>query len=285
MNKLSSVAALTLIIFLSSCKQEHEHNLSIESKIDSLFQQWDKPNTPGAAVGVLKDGELIFAKGYGMANLEHNIPITSQTIFHIASESKQYTNFCIAMLAEAGKLSLDDDIRQYLPYVPDFGKTITIRHLIHHTSGLRDQWQLLSIAGTRIDDVIKQEHVINLVKNQKELNFEPGSRYLYCNTGYTLLAEIVKAVSGKSLRDYAHENIFQPLGMHNTHFHDNYTEIVKGRANSYTAIDSATFRNSVLSYSTVGATSLFTTIEDEAKWLNNFYTAEVGAEKLMAQMH
>lgn len=273
------------LFLISACSQKDKFELSFEEKIDSLFLEWDKPYSPGAAVAVLKDGEVIFKKGYGRANLEHDIPITPATIFHIASESKQFATFCIALLAQQGKLSLDDDIRKHLAYVRDFGKTITIRHLIHHTSGLRDQWQLLAISGTRLDDVITQDHVIKLVQNQKELNFEPGSRYLYCNTGYTLLAEIVKSVSGKSLREFAYENIFQPLGMHNTHFHDDYREVVKGRANSYAAVDSVTFRNSILSYSTIGATSLFTTVEDEAKWLNNYFTAHIGAKEIVEQMH
>jgi CubicO group peptidase (beta-lactamase class C family) len=189
------------------------------------------------------------------------------------------------ILAQQGKLSLDDDIRKYLPELPDFGKKITIRNLINHTSGLRDQWQLLAISGTRLDDVITQDHILKLVKNQKELNFEPGARYLYCNTGYTLLAEIVKKVSGNSLREFADAEIFRPLGMKNTHFHDNYKEIVRNRAYSYDAKDSISYENSVLSYSTVGATSLFTTVEDEAKWLNNYFTAQVGGPDAIEQMY
>ena len=250
-----------------------------------MFRYWDNPNSPGAAIAVIKDGQIVFKKGYGMANLEYNIPITPSSIFHIASESKQYTAFCIVLLAQEGKLSLDDDIRKYLPYVPDFGKTITIRHLIHHTSGLRDQWQLLAIGGQAIDDVIKQEHVIKLVKKQRDLNFEPGTRSLYCNTGYTLLAEIVKKVSGKSLREYADEKIFKPLGMENTHFHDDNTEIVKGRTYSYDSIGKDKFANSPLNYAIVGATSLFTTVEDEAKWLNNYETGKVGGKDAVNQMY
>ncbi|MBX7126814.1 MAG: beta-lactamase family protein [Cyclobacteriaceae bacterium] len=281
-----SLATLTVCLTAllgNSCKQES--NDATTARIDSLFRFWNNPNSPGAAVLVMKDGKTVFSKGYGMANLEYGIPITPASIFHIASESKQYTAFCIVLLAQQGKLNLNDDIRKYLPYVPDFGKTITIRHLIYHTSGLRDQWQLLAIGGESLDDVIHQEHVIKLVSKQKELNFAPGERSLYCNTGYTLMAEIVKQVSGQSLRAFAEENIFKPLAMTQTHFHDDNTEIVRNRTYSYDSISKEKFVNSPLNYATVGATSLFTTVEDEAKWLDNFATAKVGGREAIQQMH
>lgn len=256
----------------------------VESKIDSIFKPWNNKYSPGAAVAVVKDGKLVFSKGYGTANLEYDIAISPTSIFHIASESKKYTAFSIALLAKQGKLSLDDDIRKYLPYVPDFGKKITIRHLISHTSGLRDQWQTLVVAGGQMDDVISQDHVIKMVSKQKRLNFDPGERMLYCNTGYTLLAEIVKKVSGQSLRDFTEQHIFKPLKMTNTHFNDNYTEIVKNRVYSYDPAGPGRYSNSVLSYSTVGATSLLTTVEDEAKWLINYGTMEVGDKALFDEV-
>jgi CubicO group peptidase (beta-lactamase class C family) len=277
------LSILFAFCIMLSCKKTTKDNT--EAKIDEIFSQWNKANSPGAAVAVIKDGKVIFKKGYGMANLEYDVPITPSSIFHIASESKQFTAFCIVLLAKEGKLSLDDDIRKHLPYIPDFGKKITIRNLIHHTSGLRDQWQILSIGGQAIDDVIKQEHIIKLVSNQKDLNFEPGSRMLYCNTGYTLLAEIVKKVSGKSLRQYADEKIFKPLNMNNTHFHDDNTEIVKGRTYSYDFIAVGKYANNPLNYATVGATSLFTTVEDDAKWLVNYETAKVGGKDAISQMY
>jgi CubicO group peptidase (beta-lactamase class C family) len=254
-------------------------------EIDGLFKHWDNSNSPGAAVAVLKDGEVIFKKGYGMANLEYGIPITPSSVFHIASESKQYTAFCIVLLAQEGKLGLDDDIRKHLSYVPDFGKTITIRQLIQHTSGLRDQWQLLAISGQGLDDVITQQHVVKLVERQRALNFDPGSQQRYCNTGYTLLAEIVKSVSGMTLREYADEKIFKPLGMTSTHFHDDNREIVIGRTYSYDSLNNGRFVNSPLNYATVGATSLFTTVEDELKWLQNYETGQVGGMKAVEQMY
>ncbi len=287
---ISLPSVLLLVALLAGCNQRRTAPAALLSpelaaKVDAVLEPWRKPDGPGAAVAILQDGKVVFTKGYGAANLEYGVPVTPASVFHIASESKQFVAFCIVLLAQEGKLSLDDDIRKYLPAVPDFGEKITIRHLIHHTSGLRDQWQLLAISGTRLDDVITQDHILKLVSAQQALNFTPGQRHLYSNTGYTLLAEIVKQVSGKSLREYAHAAIFQPLDMQHTHFHDDYTEVVKDRAYSYNPGPGGTFTNSVLSYSTVGATSLFTTVEDEAKWLRNYETGKVGGPKAIAQMH
>jgi CubicO group peptidase (beta-lactamase class C family) len=252
-------------------------------KIDSLFKSYTA-KSPGCAVAIMQKGEIVFSKGYGIANLEYSIPITPNTIFHIASESKQYVAFCILLLEKEGKLSVDDDIRKYLDFVPDFGHTIRISHLIYHTSGLRDQWQLLANAGWQIDDVITQEHVIKLVSKQKALNFIPGEEQLYCNTGYTLLAEIVRKVSGLSLRAFADKYIFQPLGMKDSHFNDDYQEIVPNRAYSYFPKGYNSYQNAVLSYSIVGATSLLTTVLDETKWVRNLETGVVGGKDLVAKM-
>jgi CubicO group peptidase (beta-lactamase class C family) len=258
---------------------------SLPAKIDKLFANWDKPDSPGAALMVFKDGAVVYKRGYGRANLEYDIPITPAAVFHVASVSKQFTAFAIALLASQGKLSLDDDIRKHLPEVPDFGKTITIRQLIHHTSGLRDQWELLSMAGWRLDDVITKEHILKMVRNQKELNFDPGSEHLYCNTGYTLLAVIVERVSGQSFRQFTETNIFKPLGMTNTHFHDDHEMVVKNRAYSYSPAREGGFKLSALNYANVGATSLFTTAEDMARWVQNFDDGRVGGSAVIEQMH
>jgi len=153
-----------------------------EKQIDSLFARYNS-FTPGVAVAVVKDGKLLLQKGYGIANLEYTIPITARTVFHAASLSKQFTAFSIYLLEKQGKLSLEDDIRAYIPEVPDFGKTVRIKHLLAHTSGIRDQWAILTIAGWRMDDVITTEQILSLLGRQKELNFEPGSQYSYSNSG------------------------------------------------------------------------------------------------------
>jgi CubicO group peptidase (beta-lactamase class C family) len=260
-----------------------ENQDALVSKVDKLFADVDKPESPGAAIAVIKNGAVVYKRGYGIANLEYSVPITPSTVFHVASVSKQFTAFAVTLLANQGKLSLDDDIRKYLPEVPDFGKKITIRHLIHHTSGLRDQWELLAMGGWRLDDVITKEHILKMVRNQKELNFEPGQEHLYSNTGYTLLAVIVERVSGQSFPEFTAANIFKPLGMTNTHFHDDHQMIVKNRAYSYSP-STPGFRLAALNYANVGATSLFTTVEDLAKWVVNFEDKKIGGAPVIDQM-
>lgn len=258
---------------------------TVAPKVDALFAEWDRPGSPGAALAVIRDGAIIYSRGYGSANLEYDVPIRPSSIFHVASVSKHFTAFAILLLAEEGKLSLDDDIRRYVPEVPEFGRTITLRHLIHHTSGMRDQWELLAMAGWRLDDVITREHILKMVSHQQELNFNPGDEYLYSNTGYTLMALIVERVSGKTFRDFTKARIFQPLGMTRTHFHDDHEMIVPGRAYSYAPRADGGFRHSPLNYANAGATSLFTTVEDLAKWDRNFYEPQVGTAATIQQMH
>jgi len=257
----------------------------LAKRIDEVFKQYDRRDSPGCALAVVKDGELAYTRGYGMANLEYDIPITSSTVFHTGSVSKQFTAFAIALLAADGKLSLDDDIRKHLPEVADFGKPITIRHLLYHTSGLRDQWELLAMGGWRLDDVITQEHILKMVRHQKELNFEPGAEHLYSNTGYTLLAVIVERVSGQPFRWFAMERIFRPLGMTSTHFHDDHETVVKNRAYAYAPGSMGIYKLTALNYANAGATSLFTTAEDMAKWALNFEDYKVGGKAVIDQMH
>lgn len=253
-------------------------------KVDALFSQWDNNETPGVAIAVVKDGSVVYKKGYGSANLEYNVPVTPAIVFHIASVSKQFTVFSILLMEKEGKLSLDDDIREYIPEVPDFGKTITLRHLASHTSGLRDQWNLLAMAGWRLDDVITKDHVLKLVSAQKELNFEPGEEFVYCNTGFTLLAEVVARIAGQPFAEFTELNIFKPLGMSSSLFYDDHEKIVKNRAYSYYSVDQG-FKKSVLSYANVGATSLFTTVEDLSLWALNFSSPKVGDADIIAKMN
>ena len=255
-----------------------------EKQIDQLFTTWNRIDTPGAAVTVEKDGKVIYKKGFGSAELEYDIPITPGTVFHIASVSKQFTCFSILLLEKQGKLSIYDDIRKYIPEVPDLGKVITLNHLMHHTSGLRDQWELLAMAGWRLDDIITKDQILRIVSRQKELNFNPGDEYLYCNTGFTLLAEVVARVSGQTFPEFTRTHIFEPLKMRNTQFYDNCEKIVKNRAYSFYA-DSTGFKKSILSYSNAGATSLFTTAEDLCLWSRNFENPIVGDKEIINRMN
>lgn len=253
---------------------------SITKKIDSLFTKWNNAASPGCSIGIVQNDALVYAKGYGMANLEYSVPNEAATLYHMASISKQFTASSILLLAKQGRLSLQDDVRKYLPWFPDLGKKITIQHLLNHTSGIRDQWQLLAIAGTRLDDVITQDQIVKVLSKQRALNFNPGETYSYSNSGFTMLAEIVKSVTGKTLRQFCDSAIFKPLGMNDTHFHDDYTEIEKNRSYSYDRKDSAHFTNSILSYSNAGATSLFTNIPDMSKWVMHFYNDQAGSREL-----
>ena len=255
-----------------------------EARVDEVFKEFAAAGSPGCTVGVYQDGKPILTRAYGMANLDHDVKLTPASVFHVASVSKQFTAAAILLLAQDGKLSLDDDIRKHLPDVPDFGKTITIRHLINHTSGLRDQWSLLGLAGWRYSrDLITDDDVMSLLTKQKDLNFTPGERHLYSNSGYTLLAVIVKRVSGKSFREFTTERIFAPLGMTNTHFRDDFTEIVKNQAYGYTR-QRGGFKVSTTNFDTAGATSLMTTVEDLVKWDANFQQPIVGGQALVTGM-
>jgi CubicO group peptidase (beta-lactamase class C family) len=255
------------------------------AQVDKVFAKWDRADSPGCALAVLHNGSPVYEHGYGMADLEHDAAITPATPFHVASVSKQFTAAAILLLAEQGKLSLDDDVRNYLPDLHDFGATVRIRHLLHHTSGLRDQWDLLNLAGWRYSlDLITDADVMSLVTRQKDLNFPPGSQYAYSNTGFTLLGQIVQKVAGQSLREFTTKNIFGPLGMKNTHFRDDHAEIIKGEALGYVPATDGTFRLSVTNFDTVGATSLYTTVEDLAKWDENFYSPKIGGPDFTTRM-
>jgi CubicO group peptidase (beta-lactamase class C family) len=255
-----------------------------EANVDALFQKMDTTVSPGCALSVIRDHKILYERGYGMADLDHNIPITPTTMFHVASMSKQFTAAAILLLAQEGKLSLDDQARKYIPELPDFGTPITIRELLHHTSGLRDQWDLLQLSGWRYaSDRITDADVLYVVSHQRDLNFPPNTKHLYSNTGYTLLAQIVARVSGQSFRSFTTARIFAPLGMKNTHFRDDYDEIVKNLAYGYVP-SGDTYRLSVTNFDTVGATSLITSVEDLALWDDNFYTPRIGGSVLVQQL-
>lgn len=254
-------------------------------RVDKLFSRWAKPDSPGCALAVIQHGEIIYKAGYGMSNLEYDIPVKPTSIFQIASISKQFTAFSILLLEKEGKLSLDDDIRKFIPEMHDFDHKITIRHLLHHTSGLRDQGELLHFAGWRPDDVITKEHLLKLLYRQRELNFSVGEKYMYSNSGFTLLAEIVSRISGQPFDEFCKQRIFDPLEMTRTHFHADHEMIVKDRTYSYAALGGGKFKNLRLNYACAGPSNLFTTVEDFAKWDRNFNDAKIGGQSVISKMH
>ena len=260
--------SLTLIIpVFSFLACSHPNVDVITQKCDSMFKSYN--DKPGVVVLIVRDGKIAFEKGYGVANLEYNIPITPTTVFDIASVSKQFTGYAISTLIQQGKLSADDDIHKYLPDIPDFGKKITIRNLIHHTSGLRDWPDGLHAAGWRWEEAFAWNDIMRFVKLQKELDFEPGSRYQYSNTGYNLLAAIVEVVTGKTLPVWVNENIFVPFQMNASQVLTDYSKLIKNVAGSYYQ-DKDGFHKSSDMLTAWGSSSIFTTVEDLSKWVIRF---------------
>ncbi|QWP77627.1 beta-lactamase family protein [Lysobacter sp. K5869] len=266
----------------------------LEAGTDRVFAQWNHPDTPGCGVAVYRDGAVAFRKGYGQANLELGVPIGADTVFDIGSTSKQFTAAALVLLERDGKLSLDDDVRKYVPELPDYGPTVTLSHLLHHTSGLRDYIDVQLLAGIAFDDYSSDRQTLDLLSKQKALNFAPGSEYVYSNTGYFLAAEVVKRVSGKPLAQFARERIFEPLGMRDTRFRDDHTLPVRGRASAYgraevpagqtppTGIER--YRIDLPNWDQVGDGSVLTTVGDLQRWDENFYRPVVGDAAFLARL-
>jgi CubicO group peptidase (beta-lactamase class C family) len=249
---------------------------SLADRTDRLFAEWGKPDSPGCALAVIQDGEIVHKRGYGMADLERDVPLSPHSVFDLGSTSKQFVALCILLLAEQGKLSLDDDIRRYIPEMPDYGEPITLRHLVHHTSGIRDYLELMSLCGMRFENDYYEGEIIALLARQKELNFKPGEEYLYSNSGYFLLGEIVKRVAGQSLNDFAREQIFEPLGMDHTRFYDDFTMIVPDRAIGYAPREGGGYGIELYHSDLVGDGGLLSSVEDLFLWDQNFYENKLG---------
>ncbi len=256
----------------------------VEARLDSIFAQYDNTRSPGCAVGVIQDGAFVFRRGYGMANLEHGIPLTSATIFRIGSTSKQFTAAAMHLLAEDGVIALDDDIRTLFPEFPEYNRPITVRRLLHHTSGLRDYLVLMALAGKRDDDFYTDDDVVEALARQQDLNFLPGDEHLYSNSGYFLMSQIVKRTTGKTLRAYAEEHLFGPLGMDHTHFHDDHTEIVPRRAAGYAPSEDGGFVISMTTLDMVGDGGVFTSVDDLLHWDRHFYEPKIGGPAFWTNM-
>ena len=248
-----------------------------EPAVDTIFKEFDHDHTPGCSLGVIRDNQFIYRRGYGMANLEHDIPLSNESVLRIGSTSKQFTALAVALLANAGSLSVDDPVSKHFPEFPAWAEAMTVSQLIWHTSGVRDYLELAWLAGlTEEADYFTDDWVIDLLARQQETNFQPGDQYLYSNSGYLLLAHLVKRVTGQSLKDFAEERIFGPLGMTQTHFHDDHTHIVPGRAAGY-APSEENFRISMTTLDIVGDGGVYTTIDDLLLWDRNFYDNHLGS--------
>ncbi len=252
--------------------------------IDSIFVEWNKADVPGCALGIIKDGKLIYAKGYGMANMEYDIPNSASSVFRIGSTSKQFTAACIVLLAEQGKLNLTDNLKSFFPAFPDYAEKITVRHLLNHTSGIRDYLQISYLKGLGDDDFYVDENIMEWLVNQSDLNFSPGEEFLYSNSGYWLLGQIVDKVAGMNMADFAQKELFEPLKMNDTHFHNDHTQIVKHRASGYMPASKDSFRISMTTLDMIGDGGIFTTINDIKKWDDAFYSSMVLSKAFWKEM-
>lgn len=253
------------------------------SEIDAILAPWSGKDSPGCAVGVFQNGAMAYARGYGMASLEHDAPITPDSVFYAGSVSKQFTAMAAALAIEQGTLAYEDPIRKYLPELPGYADAIRVRHLLHHTSGLRDYNTLLAIAGHRDEVAWDNRAVLRITAKQKALNFSPGDEYLYSNTGYTLLATIVERATGTPFAAFADRHIFTPLGMTASHFHVDARRLVRGRALGYGGRAGAWTLDTPIN-ERAGAGGLYTNVPDLLKWDENFYTGKVGGADLLKRL-
>ncbi|MFT4802553.1 MAG: CubicO group peptidase (beta-lactamase class C family) [Ulvibacter sp.] len=264
-----------LFLFLISFTVYSFGQIKESQAIDSIFTEWNKTDVPGCALGIIREGKLIYAKGYGMANMEYDIPNSASSVFRIGSTSKQFTAASIVLLAEKDKLSLDDNLKSLFPDFPEYAEKITIRHLLNHTSGIRDYLQISYLKGLGDDDYYTDDNVMKWLINQTDLNFAPGEEYIYSNSGYWLLGQIVKKVAGMNMSEFAQKEIFEPLGMDNTHFHNDHTQIVKNRASGYLPDGNVNYKISMTTLDIIGDGGIFTTINDIKKWDDAYYESNV----------
>jgi len=285
MHRLTTACTVLVLAALGSALIAADSGDEEARRVDVLFERWDRKGSPGCSLGIVREGRLIYEHGYGMANLEHDIPITSDTVFRIASVSKQFTAMSLLLLEQDGALSLGDDIRKYLPDMPDYGRPISIRHLVQHSSGIRDYEGITTLLGIAYEDTYIEQEILELLARQKALNFAPGERYLYSNSGYLLLGKIVERVSGKTLRQFVDERIFRPLGMRVSLIRDDHTEMIEHRASGYAPLEDGGFRIAESHYDMVGDGSVFTTVRDLYRWDQNFYHQKIGGEKVAESQH
>ena len=280
---LSTLLSLLLPVIVAS-GQVSVQDKSLDARVDAIFSRHARRDAPGCAVSVMRTGKVVFARGYGMADVAHGIPLTSQTPLHIASTSKQFTALAVLLLEGDGKLRLDDDVKRYVPEVINLGYPITIRMLLNHTSGLRELGNLFYFSGWRIADEQYKSDVLAMIRRQRSLNHEPGAEFSYNSVGYTLLAIIVERVSGVSFRRFVIDRIFTPLGMAHSDVQEDIDQVVPHRATGYWGHDPAKLRTARPVNSFAGPNNVVSSVEDLARWDANFYEQRVGTQTQLKQM-
>jgi CubicO group peptidase (beta-lactamase class C family) len=273
---LCSIALLAAITIPGGAARGQATVTPASADVDRVFARW-KQDTPGCAVGVAVGGASVLQKAYGMADLEHDVRNMPETIFEAGSVAKQFTAAAVLLLSKEGKLSLDDPVRKYIPELPDYGPPLLIRHMLNHTSGLRDWGEVAAIAGwPRTTRLHTHAHVLDIVSRQRSLNFTPGSQYSYSNSGYNLAAIIVSRVSGKPFAEFSQERLFKPLGMTHSSWRDDFTRIVRNRAIAYSEGRDGQFQMEMPFENVHGNGGLLTTVGDLLKWNENFVSPKVG---------
>lgn len=253
--------------------------------MDQLLASHHRADAPGCAAGVYRGGTLLHAGAFGMANLELEVPITAASAFDIGSTSKQFTAASALLLARDGKLSLDDDVRRHVPELPAYASAITLGQLLHHTGGVRDYIDLLRMSGAHVDDVTTAQRAVELLALQQGTHFTPGERHEYSNSGYFLVALAIERASGQSLREFARQRLFEPLGMRHTLYRDDHAELVPGRAMAYAKDEKKGWRLDVSNWEQMGDGGIVTTVGDLAKWNGNFHAPVVGSASLLQDLH
>jgi CubicO group peptidase (beta-lactamase class C family) len=278
----AALVAVLLAGFAAFAETAATQEVTLAGRVDKVFEPWNTRTSPGCAIAIGRGGRVALKRAYGMANLEDGTPIRADTIFEAGSVSKQFTAAAIALLVQEGKISPDDPVRRYLPEVPDFGTPILVRHLLTHTSGLRSQWPLLTLAGRPPGSAVHTVgEILDLVSRQKRLNFAPGEEFLYNNTGFTLLGVIVQRVSGQTLQAFSEARLFKPLGMAHTAWRVDHTAIVKGRATAYGLGPDGGYRTEMPFTDVVGNGGLLTTVDDLSLWNGNLDNPRVGGREMV----
>lgn len=288
--KIRRSALLALLLALppavpAAAAQEASPARGLEPFVDSLMAEYDRDGSPGAAIGVIRGGEATFAKGYGMADLGHAVPITAETKFNLGSAAKQFMAFAFALLESRGELSLDDPVSEYLPEWPEFEQRVTLRHLLTHTSGYREAYGTLTLAG-RIPgrDYMSRDEALEVVRRQPELEFPAGSEWKYNSTAWIILAEAAERVTGEPMAAWMQENVFGPLEMEHTAIESRVGQVISGAAYSYTGNREDGFRMEWSNRAIFGAAEVYTTVRDLARWFRNFRTGELGGPAVQEAM-
>jgi len=285
LRRWAAITTLFACLLISVACLAANETADFERNVDHMFANYDKRDSPGCALGVVRDGNFIYKRGYGMGSLELGLPLTPQSVFYMGSVSKQFTAASVVLAAEQGFLSLDDDIHKYVPELPSYGKPITLRQMLHHTSGLRDVLELMSLAGRNAEDIHPTAEFLDLISRQKALNFMPGEEYLYSNTNYLLMSVVIRRATGKPLSQFAEDNVFRPLGMTHTSFYDDRSIVLPGRVAAYEPRPGGGFSVGwSTNYDQVGGGGLMSTVDDLLLWDRNFYDNKLGKGTLLREL-